>query len=79
MIHFKELRSGKDLAFLTRRMIFFNEISGGHSAKHLFDDRVLTGHYFKIYDFDIKLEVFLYFFVFVLLFRKLLKFWTLIL
>ena len=45
MIHYKELRSGKELAYLTRRIIFSNEISGGHSAKHLFDDRILNGNY----------------------------------
>ncbi len=54
MIHYKELKSGKDLAYLTRRMILYNEISNGHSARHLFDDRVLNRNYFKIYDVDAK-------------------------
>ena len=75
MIHFKELRSGKDLAYLTRRMIFYNEISKGHSSKHLFDDRILNGNYFLVYDFDAKLELFILLFILALLMKRLIKFW----
>ncbi len=71
MIHFKELRSGKDLAYFARRMILFNEISDGHSARHLFDDRILKGNYFSVYDFDAKIEFFVIFFIIVYLFKKL--------
>jgi hypothetical protein len=74
MIHFKELRSGKDLAYLTRRMIFFNEISLGHSSKHLFDDRILNGNYFLVYDFDAKFELFVFLFLIAYLFKRIFRF-----
>ena len=70
MIHFKELRSGKDLAYFARRMIFFNEISLGHSSKHLFDDQVLKSNYFKVYDFDAKFELFLILLIFAFLVKR---------
>lgn len=71
MIHFNELRSGKDLAYFARRMILYNEISDGHSARHLFDDRILKGNYFSVYDFDAKLECCVILFIIAYLVKKL--------
>jgi hypothetical protein len=74
MIHFKELRSGKDLAYFARRIILFNEISMGHSSKHLFDDRILKSNYFLVYDFDAKIELFVVFFIIAFLIKRIIRF-----
>ena len=56
MIEFKELRSGKDLAYFMRRAVKFHEWSGGHSAQHLINTEVRDRSFFTVYDYDIKLE-----------------------
>ena len=69
MIHFKELRSGKDMAYLMRRSIKYDKWSKGDSAKHLFDDQVYNNPTATVYDWDLRLE----FFVLILCIYLLLK------
>lgn len=56
MIHFKELRSGKDMAYLMRRSIKFDRWSKGKSARHLVSREVFDNSYFTVYDYDLRLE-----------------------
>ena len=55
LVHFKELRSGKDMAYFMRRTIKMHSWSKGHSSVHLFDDAVASGNSFITYDYDLKL------------------------
>mmetsp|Transcript_17348 Transcript_17348/g.29166 ORF Transcript_17348/g.29166 Transcript_17348/m.29166 type:complete len:83 (+) Transcript_17348:207-455(+) len=57
LVHFKELRSGRDMAQVMQRAIRFHDWSGGDRAKHLFQGSVRDNSYFTVYDFDIKLEM----------------------
>ena len=54
MIEFKELRSGKDMAYFFRRSTLFTEW-GGFSTKHLYNKVVLQNSFIAVYDYDIKL------------------------
>lgn len=56
MIHFRELRHGKDLSYLFRRAIKFGEFSGNkaHSSRHLLNMSVATNSFITVYDYDLK-------------------------
>ena len=54
MIEFKELRSGKDMAYLLRRQVKMNEW-GGTSTKHLYNFFFVDNVFIVSYDYDIKL------------------------
>lgn len=54
MVEFKELRSGKDLAYYIRRTIKFREF-GGKSAEHSVNNSVYNNSQITVYDYDIKL------------------------
>lgn len=72
MIHFKELRQGKDLAYLLRKAIKFGEYSGqkNHSAKHLMQRSSIDNSFITVYDYDLKVQVLLVLIVCLLLVRE---------
>jgi len=53
MIEFKELRSGKDMAYFVRRAIKFGEW-GGFSSSHLINQSTIKNSFVTVYDYDIK-------------------------
>ena len=59
MIEFKELRSGKDLAYFMRRQVKFSEWGGEHSihqsSRHLFERNIVDNTFATVYDYDIKI------------------------
>lgn len=57
MMEFRELRSGKDMAYQMRQAIKFNEWSGGNSSSHLVNRAVVDNSFLTTYDYDIKLQV----------------------
>ena len=59
MIQFRELKSGKDLAYLMHRQIKFGEWAGDplHSSKHMVNHNVLNMSYWTLYDLDIKIAL----------------------
>ena len=71
MIHFKELRSGKDLAYYMRRTIKYNVLSGGKSASHLVDRNTFDHYAVTLYDYDLLVEFLAVVFAFLLLVRAL--------
>jgi len=70
MVHFKELRSGVDLAYLMDRTIKFNKWSGGEQSSHLVNKSVLKNSFLSVYDYDLKLEIMGYLIVLFLLIKK---------
>jgi len=58
MIEFKELRSGKDMAYFIRRAVKFGEW-GGFSSIHLINNSVRNNWFVTVYDYDIKLGMLL--------------------
>jgi hypothetical protein len=56
MIEFRELRSGKDMAYFLRRAVKFHQWSGGHSSSHLINTTVRDNSFLTVYDYDIKFE-----------------------
>lgn len=59
MIHFRELRSGRDLAYLMRRSIKYNAWSKGQSARHQVDRTTFENFIFTCDDYDLKIEMLL--------------------
>ena len=57
MVHFKEIRSGKDFAYFLERAIWFNEWSSGQRSSHLLNKSVLKNSFMTVYDYDLKLEL----------------------
>lgn len=55
MMHFRELRSGVDMAYAMRRAIKIDKLSKGKSAAHLTNDQVFKNSFVTVYDYDLKL------------------------
>lgn len=55
MIEFKELRSGKDMAYFMQRQALYHQWSGKKSSSHLFNGSVNNNNFITSQDYDIKL------------------------
>ena len=60
LVHFKETRSGKDLAYHMTRMMQYHEWSDGQRSAHLVNKSVLKNNFVTVYDYDLKLECIAY-------------------
>ena len=69
MIHFKELRSGKDMAYLMRRAIKHNTWSNGASSRHLVNRQVFENSSVTVYDYDLRVECLLVLLAFFMLIK----------
>ena len=59
ILEFKELRSGKNTAFLLWKVIQYNKFSGGRFSSHLVDytpSKLMT---VELYDYDLKILILL--------------------